>query len=372
MAMSRNIASLFEHTASQWGLITSAQALRIGVSRTQLNRMASDGRLELVSYGVYRATMGDETSHAAIKAAWLSLYPKRFAYERLHDSPNDAVVTGRTAVCMYGYGDLYESPYCFIVQKGKRSARKDIELVHAPINERDVTREFGLPVATPERAIADLVRLREDPSLIDDVMEDATREGYIFDKERLSELLSPLAKENGYPAGDGESFASGLISFSSGTKRESPSHFNDDIDRIVEYSHMWNWAPDWEVLRDVYLQHSDSYSILTPFAYAYLEELIRSTTTEYGKELLDDSGGQRRRAVGRKLIALSKKENVSNESYLDALSSIEHYFEPGGPLDRGANRNSTLHGFMHSAYWTKDAFEQLIHDIATLSPYGGF
>ena len=211
MVMSTNIASLFEHAASQWGLITSAQALRIGVSRTQLNRMASDGRLELVSYGVYRATMGDETSHAAIKAAWLSLYPKRFAYERLHDSPNDAVVTGRTAVCMYGYGDLYESPYCFIVQKGKRSTRKDIELIHAPIDEQDVSREFGIPVATPERAVADLVRLHEDPSLIDDVMADAAREGHIFDKERLSELLSPLAKDNGYEAKDGDSFASELI-----------------------------------------------------------------------------------------------------------------------------------------------------------------
>lgn len=211
MAMSTNIASLFEHAASQWGLITSAQALRIGVSRTQLNRMASDGRLELVSYGVYRATMGDETSNAAIKAAWLSLYPKRFAYERLHDSPNDAVVTGRTAVCMYGYGDLYESPYCFIVQKGKRSTRKDIELVHAPIDERDVSRKFGIPVATPERAVTDLVRLHEDPSLIDDVMADAAREGHISDKERLSELLSPLAKENGYEVKDGDSFASELI-----------------------------------------------------------------------------------------------------------------------------------------------------------------
>lgn len=210
MVASENISQLFDYAASQWGLITSAQALRIGVSRTQLNRMVTDGRLEPVSYGVYRAAMGDETSNATVKAAWLSLYPKLFAHERLNGSL-DAVVTGRTAACVYGYGNLYESPYCFIVRKEKRSTRKDIELVHVPIDKRDVSRSFEIPLATPERAIADLVRLHEDPSLVDGVMADAAREGHIFDKERLSELLSPLAKNNGYPAKDGDSFASELI-----------------------------------------------------------------------------------------------------------------------------------------------------------------
>lgn len=61
---------------------------------------------------------------------------------------------------------------------------------------------------------------------------------------------------------------------------------NDAIDEILYYTHMWNWGPDWEVLRRVYQSFLNSYSILTPFAYSYLEELIRSTTSEYGRELI--------------------------------------------------------------------------------------
>ena len=62
---------------------------------------------------------------------------------------------------------------------------------------------------------------------------------------------------------------------------------NEAFDEIYNHTHMWNWGPDWEGLRQVYLAFPNSYSVLTPFAYSYLEELIRSTTSEYGRELVD-------------------------------------------------------------------------------------
>lgn len=207
-----NIEQVVELATSQWGLFTSAQALTVGASRTQLSRMAANRRIDPVSYGVYRLAEGEETSHVAVKAAWLSLFPKETAYDRLRARPRDAVVTGRTAACMHGDTELYESPFTFAVASSKRTARKDVELHPWPVDERDVTIIEGLPVASVELTIADLVREREDPSLVGNFITGACRRGHIIDEARLAELLSPLAARNGFKKGDGAHFARKLVS----------------------------------------------------------------------------------------------------------------------------------------------------------------
>ena len=58
----------------------------------------------------------------------------------------------------------------------------------------------------------DLVALHEDPELIDKFIQDASRSiGHQFDLERLSELLAPLAKRNGFGKMDGKAFAADLL-----------------------------------------------------------------------------------------------------------------------------------------------------------------
>ena len=42
--------------------------------------------------------------------------------------------------------------------------------------------------------------------------------------------------------------------------------------------------------KEIYSHIPEAYSVLTPFAYSYLEELIRSTTSEYGIPFLDRNG----------------------------------------------------------------------------------
>lgn len=54
---------------------------------------------------------------------------------------------------------------------------------------------------------------------------------------------------------------------------------NDDFKEIINYAHFWNWAPDWGVVHEVYQKVPNSFYVLTLFAYSYLEELIRSTTS---------------------------------------------------------------------------------------------
>lgn len=63
-----------------------------------------------------------------------------------------------------------------------------------------------------ERTVHDLIRLDEDPDLVDKFMQDAAhKQSHAFDVERLDALLSPIASRYGFPTGDGKSLAADLI-----------------------------------------------------------------------------------------------------------------------------------------------------------------
>ena len=147
----------------------------------------------------------------------------------------------------------------------------------------------------------------------------------------------------------------------------------NDFDTIYDYTHMWNWGPDWIIVKDIYIAFPDSYSILTPFAYTYLEELIRSTTSEYGVPLLNREGKKNNIKVGIKLVNLAIRENNENEPYVQLLEKAKKYFryDYDDPHDENG-RNTVLHGHLHPRFWDKDEFEKLIHFIAEMSPYAGF
>ncbi len=97
-----------------------------------------------------------------------------------------------------------------------------------------------------------------------------------------------------------------------------------DFDEMCDYAHMWNWAPDWHMVKQIYTAFPDSYSILTPFAYTYLEELIRSTTSEYGIPLLDREGKKNNIKVGLKLVNLAIKKIQRIRSMLNYLKNLKN------------------------------------------------
>lgn len=74
-------------------------------------------------------------------------------------------------------------------------------------------------------------------------------------------------------------------------------NIESDFQEIMEYAHFWNRLLDWQIAKKIYTEFPDSYSVLTPFAYAYLEEVIRSITSEYGREIIDESGKGKWRSV---------------------------------------------------------------------------
>ena len=148
----------------------------------------------------------------------------------------------------------------------------------------------------------------------------------------------------------------------------------DDFDEIERYAHMWNWLPDWDIAKSIYETFPESYSVLTPFAYTYLEELIRSTTSQYGIIPIDKNGNRlSKRKTDEALVNLAISENRDKLEYVNLLKMInKKYYKSASEFDQGNNRHSTTHGFMHPRFWTKESFEELIHDIAELSKYGMF
>ena len=147
----------------------------------------------------------------------------------------------------------------------------------------------------------------------------------------------------------------------------------DDFETILDYAHFWNWAPDWNVVKDIYLRIPESYSVLTPFAFTYLEEMIRSTTSEYSMPFFDREGNPNNFKRGKKLINLAITENADKKEYVVLLNKVKKYFMyVSDDLHNENGRNNVLHGHLHPRFWSKESFEQLIHDIAELSPFAGF
>ena len=80
------------------------------------------------------------------------------------------------------------------------------------------------------------------------------------------------------------------------------NNLKKDFSEILKYAHMWNWAPDLFIVEKIYDEVPNSFSVLTPFLYIYLEELVRSMTkNQYGFQLNDKDS----KNVKRELYKLS-------------------------------------------------------------------
>lgn len=149
-------------------------------------------------------------------------------------------------------------------------------------------------------------------------------------------------------------------------------NIDEDFNEIIRNAHYWNWLPDWEIVKDIYNEFPDSYSILTPFSFSYLEEIIRSTTSEYGKEIIYKEGKPKRRKCGIDLINMAINQNRNDKEYIVILKEMKKYFEKSKLTDCGNNRNSVVHGYLHPIFWNKQSFEDLIHDISRISKFSKF
>lgn len=232
------ISILEEAASAQWGMFTTAQAKRLGVSRQYIAQLAKKGKVERLSSSVYRLSSSPTTAHDDIKASWLSTNPEKFAYERLASKDYDVVVTGATAACLYEVGDLYAAPYTFATKTRRQTQRADIRYLRSNWTSDDVTLIDGLPTARPEKVITDLVRVHEDPSLISDVAIDFERTDRTVDLGRLANELSAIRGNRFTP----EDFFAGYDGYPLMIARERA--------RVVAS----NEAVDWKLLQEAFTQ----------------------------------------------------------------------------------------------------------------------
>ncbi|WIY84158.1 type IV toxin-antitoxin system AbiEi family antitoxin domain-containing protein [Propionimicrobium sp. PCR01-08-3] len=189
-------------TASQWGMVTTAQASALGVTRLMLSRLAEAGHLERLAHGVYKDSGAPANEFDDLRAAWLGTEPKRLAEDRISDATSGVVVGSTSAASLHGVGDSWASRHEFVAPIRRQSQREGIRFRQRGLADRDVTVVQGLPVMRIERTLADLLEDLGDQSLVADALGTAMKK-YSVDLDRLSELLSPLAERNGFKKNDG-------------------------------------------------------------------------------------------------------------------------------------------------------------------------
>jgi predicted transcriptional regulator of viral defense system len=190
----------------RWGLVTTAQAENVGVSRKQLARMASAGAVERVAQGVYRMAGAPQQEHEAIYAVWLALGGA--TAPRTESGVASVVAAGVTAAVVHGIGDFLPDGFDFIVPARKGTRLPGVRLRVRPLTRDEVIPVGGLPALTVERALADLVETGADLSLVAGAARDAVRAGKLVALDRLASYLDPVAARR---KSDGRSLASDLL-----------------------------------------------------------------------------------------------------------------------------------------------------------------
>lgn len=193
----REVARIAE---MQDGLVTTRQAVSVGVPRLSLARLAESNDLERLTHGVYRVRGADEDEYTELRAAWLAADPGRTAAERAADLGHPVVVSHRSAAAVHGIGNMYADRHEMTAPVRKQSRREDVTIRRAEVPRPDITISRGMLVTTIERTIADLARTEPELGDVADALADAYRRGAV-DLKALAPMLDSAARRHG--ASDG-------------------------------------------------------------------------------------------------------------------------------------------------------------------------
>jgi len=194
------VRRLGDLTQDQWGLVTRRQLEDAGFSSTTIERLtAPEGALERVSWGVYQLAGAPVSDHRDLRGAWLQLAPHLRAWER---APDQGVVSHRSAAALYALGHLPADQHEFTVPSRRQTRRPDVRIHVRPVHDGEWASLDGLLLTRPPRIAADLIRSREDPGAVAQVVADALRRGYAAPGE-FAVALAPGAAAYGFRRGDG-------------------------------------------------------------------------------------------------------------------------------------------------------------------------
>ena len=138
------VLEILETAASdQWGIITTAQAHREGITRLQLGRLAEQGVIQRVRRGVYLLPSTQFNADLEIRTAWISLEPGTYIAERW-DSHSPIVVSHESAALLHQIGDLIPQKHTFSVATRKQTSQDDIHIfINRKISEAEVSNLLG-------------------------------------------------------------------------------------------------------------------------------------------------------------------------------------------------------------------------------------
>jgi hypothetical protein len=195
-------------TQDQWGLVTRRQLEDAGFAPTTIERLtAPAGVLERVSWGVYQLAGAPIPDHRDLRGAWLQLAPRLHAWERM---PEQGVVSHRSGAALYGLGHLPADQHEFTVPARRQTRRPDVRIHVRSLHDGEWASRGGLLVTRPQRTAADLLRSREDPEAVAQVVADALRRGHASPDE-FAAALAPSAAAYGFRRGDGLSVLQWLL-----------------------------------------------------------------------------------------------------------------------------------------------------------------
>lgn len=157
-----HLHELAELAATQWGLITTAQATQLfGVDHLTLLSYTSAGHILRIRHGVYR--LPDAAPHAPgsvldeIHAEWLALEPRRTLAERLYDTAPFGVISHHTAAWMQGLTPFTATAgeHHHLTLRYRRRGRSATFHV-GELTTDDWYSADDLPITRPVRTLADL------------------------------------------------------------------------------------------------------------------------------------------------------------------------------------------------------------------------
>ena len=194
----REYARIGQIAQEQGGLITTAQAADVDVSRLALSRMAAAGVLTRLQRGVYRLTGVPERQHEDVLVMTLALGAHGFA-------PGEVpavVAAGQTAAEIHQLGDFLPLEMDLIAAHRTSTTYPGVRLRQSTLAPSDVTFIDAVPVLTVEATIADLVDVGGDLSLAGESLADARHHDRITNPDRLRDLLTRSAVARGYATVD--------------------------------------------------------------------------------------------------------------------------------------------------------------------------
>ncbi|WP_112232047.1 type IV toxin-antitoxin system AbiEi family antitoxin domain-containing protein [Lentzea atacamensis] len=192
-----------DFTANQWGMITSGQAMTVGVDGATLHRLLGDGHLDRVRHGVYASTSATVSETRDQQAAWLSLNPATPAWERPLLDPDGGVLSHQSAANLHNLGELFNDRIAFTTPRRRTSRDSDLWFKTARLSEADVTLVDSLPVTTPLRTICDLLDQRLDGGHVATIIRQAVLANLV-QLDDLADAIAPYARRYGVrPPGNG-------------------------------------------------------------------------------------------------------------------------------------------------------------------------